>query len=136
MERVTPRQILARLAEFFSARYRFGVEWALQGDETLANGRERLIYRCVRELLFNSFKHSQAHSASVLLHVHAREIQITVCDQGIGFDTLSQAQDDRLRFGLASLGERVALAGGRVETHSAIGKGCRVNVHLPLAEAS
>ncbi len=131
MERASPTQMLTWMADFFRMRYQFKVDWRLTGDEASAHRQSRLIFRIIRELLYNAFKHSKANEARVELALGLREIEITVSDQGIGFAQGAQARPDGKQHGLANIEERVAIAGGRVKTQSALGKGCSVKVRLP-----
>jgi signal transduction histidine kinase len=121
------------LADFFRTRFDFSVVWRLTGTADLPRERLRLIYRCIRELLMNAVKHSQRQSAEVEVEVSAGGVEITVVDEGVGFDTGRPAPPSGKRFGLAQLRERVRAAGGTLEVDAVIGEGCRVTVGLPAA---
>jgi signal transduction histidine kinase len=121
------------LADFFRTRFDFSVLWRLTGTADLPRERLRLIYRCIRELLMNAVKHSQRRSAEVEVEVSAAGVEITVVDEGVGFDTRRPAPPSGKRFGLAQLRERVRAAGGTLEVDAVIGEGCRVTVGLPAA---
>jgi signal transduction histidine kinase len=121
------------LADFFRTRFDFSVVWRLTGTADLPRERLRLIYRCVRELLMNAVKHSQRQSAEVEVEVSTGGVEITVVDEGVGFDTRHPAPPSGKRFGLAQLRERVRAAGGTLEVDAVIGEGCRVTVGLPAA---
>jgi signal transduction histidine kinase len=58
-------------------------------------------------------------------------VEITVVDEGVGFDTQRAAPPSGKRFGLAQLRERVRAAGGTLDIDAVIGEGCRVTVRLP-----
>jgi signal transduction histidine kinase len=58
-------------------------------------------------------------------------LEITVVDEGVGFDPLSAASPSRSRFGLVQLRQRVLAAGGSVEFDAVSGEGCRATVRLP-----
>lgn len=131
-----PSEMLKWLAEHFLVRYKFAVQWRMTGDESLADGHERLIYRSIRELLFNALKHSTTDEARIILTFTLREIEIAVYDQGIGYAVSDQSRDGRVRRGLANLAEQVEIAGGRMQNESALGAGCRVTVRLPVIAAS
>jgi signal transduction histidine kinase len=119
------------LADFFKMRFGFGVAWHVIGTANLPRDRLRLIYRCVRELLMNSHKHSQQQSAEVEVELSATAVEITVLDEGIGFDRDRTDPLSGNRFGLAQLRERVRAAGGTLDVDAVIGEGCRVTVRLP-----
>ncbi len=105
--------------------------WRVSGTAELPRDRRRLIYRCIRELLMNARKHSQRHSAEVEVDVSETGVEITVVDEGVGFDARRPAAPSGKRFGLAQLRERVRAAGGVMDIDAVIGEGCRVTVRLP-----
>jgi len=93
-----------------------------------------LLFQVVRELYMNIVKHSQAHQ--VITHLRREEslLQITVEDDGIGFDTT--AIGDRATFGFFSIRERLKYLGGNLEIHASPGAGTRIIVTSPLALTS
>ncbi|MEN6627220.1 MAG: ATP-binding protein [Candidatus Sumerlaeia bacterium] len=96
-----------------------------------------LLFQCVRELLFNSVKHSGTHSARVAVSRSGNDIQIVVSDAGAGFDpTLIQAGASQGGFGLSSIRERIGLLGGKMEIQSAPGQGVRISLTAPLPPGS
>jgi signal transduction histidine kinase len=119
------------LADFFKTRFGFSVAWQVNGAADLPRDRLRLIYRCIRELLMNSRKHSQQQSAEVEVDLSATAVEITVVDEGIGFDGHRIDPLSGNRFGLAQLRERVRAAGGTLDVDAVVGEGCRVTVRLP-----
>jgi signal transduction histidine kinase len=58
-------------------------------------------------------------------------VEITVVDEGIGFDARLGEPLSGTQFGLAQLRERVRAAGGFLDVDAVIGEGCRVTVRLP-----
>jgi signal transduction histidine kinase len=126
-------ETLRWLADFFRTRFEFSVAWRLTGTADLPRERLRLIYRCIRELLMNAAKHSQRRSAEVEVDISVSGVEITVVDEGVGFDARRPAPPSGKRFGLAQLRERVRAAGGTLEVDAVIGEGCRVTVGLPAA---
>ncbi len=94
-----------------------------------------VLFQAVRELIFNVVKHAGIRSASISVVRRDGEVRITVADKGFGFDSTRQPLADRHGgFGLFSLGERLALIGGRLEIDSAPGRGSRINVTAPARE--
>lgn len=79
----------------------------------------------------NARKHSQRHSAEVEVDVSPAAVEITVVDEGVGFDTQRTVPPSGKRFGLAQLRERVRAVGGTLVVDAVIGEGCRVTVRLP-----
>lgn len=129
-------ETLRWLADFFEGRFGFGVRWRVSGSADLPRDRLRLIYRCIRELLMNARKHSQRQSAEVEVDVCPAMVEITVVDEGVGFDVHRAAPFSGKRFGLAQLREHVRSAGGTLDLDSIVGEGCRVTVRLPSPTAA
>jgi signal transduction histidine kinase len=125
-------ETLRWLADFFQMRFEFSVAWRITGDAELPRDRLRLLYRCIRELLMNARKHSQRRCAEVEVDVMPSAVELTVVDEGVGFDARRAAPPSARRFGLAQLRERVRAAGGTLDIDAVIGEGCRVTVRLPL----
>jgi signal transduction histidine kinase len=124
------REILASVAEFFQRRYAFSVKWQISGDDSDTARHRRLIYRALKELLMNAYKHSNAKSAEVMLDITANAIRFSVSDAGVGFDPISPPNDGRRRLGLIGLNDRIGMAGGQITVESSRGAGCRVVVLL------
>lgn len=87
---------------------------------------EDTIYRVVQEALANVVKHSAASKAYVDVREVAGGVEITVRDEGSGFDGSGQTG-----FGLVGMRERVTLLGGTLEIESVLGGGTTVRVSLP-----
>ncbi len=95
---------------------------------------ETVVYRIVQEALTNAARHAQTKQAAVAITHQDKQLIVEISDRGHGFDvTRALARTDSL--GLAGLRERVNLAGGRIEIHSAIGQGTRITAEFPLPSA-
>jgi two-component system NarL family sensor kinase len=94
---------------------------------------ERLVFRVAQECLQNVAKHSGASSVRVALRADAAGLDLTVEDDGVGFDA-----EQRLRlpldghFGLRILRDLVADGGGELQVGSAPGAGTRWRLHRDL----
>ena len=103
--------------------------------EVLIEGRRRDLpppgelsaYRIVQEGLTNALKHAAATQARVLLRFGEDELEVHIEDNGAG-----SGNGDGSRRGLAGIGERVALFGGRFDAGAASGGGWRLQATLPL----
>ncbi len=122
------------LARDMEAKHGFKVEFKTCGgagpdSPALAS----LLYRAVRELLFNAVKHSGTDSAAVDACNQENTVRISVRDNGQGCDPGSfQAKDGSMAgFGLFNIEERIGFMGGRFEIQSAPGKGCIVILEVP-----
>jgi PAS domain S-box-containing protein len=87
-------------------------------------------YRIVQEALTNVWKHSKASEARVEVSRTGKTLNVTVSDDGVGFDTQDHGRGRSL--GLLSMAERAHLVGGKLRISSKIGKGTRVSARLPI----
>ena len=93
-----------------------------------------LLFRNVRELLFNIVKHAQAKNVNVSISTIDNTIKVTVEDDGVGFDPAEVAAKSAgmAKFGLFSIRERLEHYGGHLQIDSAPGKGSRITLIAPL----
>ena len=75
---------------------------------------ETIVYRTAQEAMRNSVKHSRAKNIWVTL-VASPQVELTVSDDGTGIDPNVLAKRSSRHFGIASMRERVELAGGTFE---------------------
>lgn len=118
------------LAEDLLRQYDFHV--AVQEDSDLPAIEEHwpvVLFRAIRELLLNAFKHSGAKRASVRLFREDAHFCLQVRDSGAGFDPSSVQSRG---FGLLSIQQRVNHLGGSVRVRSAPGHGTCVTIRVPL----
>jgi PAS domain S-box-containing protein len=123
------------LAEHMEKQY--GLVVHVEDDEQpkpLDNEARVLLFRAVRELLFNVLKHAQSGRASLRLLRDGDHLQIIVADHGVGFapDKLEASSGKMAGFGLFSIRERLNYFGGSMEIESNSGKGARVILTMPL----
>jgi signal transduction histidine kinase len=108
-----------------------GVATSLQveGDLSgLSDSQKIVLFRVVQEALSNVRKHSEAAEVAVELRSRRTFVDLTVTDNGRGFDPRRLATD---RLGLAGISERVRLLGGAVEIETSPGAGTTVRATLP-----
>lgn len=104
-------------------------ELEIEGDVSeLTDSQKIVLFRVVQEAASNIRKHSGARRASVALRGTRRYLDLTVTDDGCGFDLQDRARD---RLGLAGISERVRLLGGVVEIESRPGAGTTLRATLP-----
>jgi len=88
------------------------------------------VFRIVQEGLRNLKKHSGAEEAQVDLRMTGDRLEVTVRDEGCGFDLRKLRQNEGL--GIRSMVERAHLLGGKFEIHSQTGKGTTLNAWVPF----
>jgi signal transduction histidine kinase len=84
------------------------------------------VYRVVQEALNNAARHSGAKNARVFVEQNDAGIDISVHDDGRGFDP----QNTR-GLGMLGMEERVRRLGGSIRMESQSGNGTTVLAHLP-----
>jgi signal transduction histidine kinase len=99
------------------------------GQVSGSESAELLCYQLAREAMSNAAKHSKASEIRVAIRERQGGLELTVVDDGVGFD-LTQVDSD-LHFGLSLISERVKAAGGSVEIQTSLGRGTSVHAHVP-----
>lgn len=98
--------------------------------ERLEPRLEGVIFRIVQEAITNVRRHAQTDHAAVLMKQTDRRLQVTIRDQGAGFNPDAVARD---RFGVRGIRERARLFGGEAEIDSTPGKGTVIRVTVPIS---
>lgn len=101
---------------------------ATGGSRPLPVRLEAGLYRIAQEALTNVVRHARARNAAVQLVTTPDQVQLTVEDDGRGFNVDGVP---RQRFGLVGLNERVRLLGGTLRLESTPGAGTRLEVVVP-----
>ena len=102
------------------------------GNVPLEDDVRAVLFRNTRELLTNVIKHAQAKTVAVCTDSTAKELRITVEDDGAGLDPDNSDGASSGGFGLFSIRERMLDLGGSLEIESARGKGCKATLVMPL----
>jgi len=96
---------------------------------------ENDILRVGQEAVTNAIKHAKAHQISVALEFESAVVQMTISDDGRGFNPGDPSFVLSGHFGLAGMSERAAKLGGRLTVDSAPGSGTRIRLVVPIAES-
>jgi two-component system, NarL family, sensor histidine kinase DevS len=116
---------------------RRGLEIQLTIDLAYEQGREpdrhsaeleTALYRIVQEALTNATKHGAARHATVEIIEHNGAVELTVADDGDGFDPTAKTTG----FGLVGMQERAELLRGLLRVDSVPGQGTTVRARLPV----
>ena len=87
----------------------------------------KAIYRIVQESLTNTFKYAKATEVHIELRTTPQEFNLTVEDNGKGFDPMQNSSG----FGLQGMQERIIAVSGELQLITSPGKGCRIEVKIP-----
>jgi len=110
-------------------RYGVNVDLNIEGDfDALPDRYQTCVYRATQEALTNCVRHAKPQSITVNVTGGDDGLDVSVIDDGLGFD--SARRHDGL--GLRGIEERVRELGGVVTITSAVGQGTTLFMHLPL----
>ena len=94
---------------------------------------KHVIYKILQEALNNIARYSKADLVDLFLAKGNTTIELTVRDNGQGFDMEREAlMGSGLSLSLDSMRERAEIAGGSCAIESAIGKGTIIRASLPI----
>jgi signal transduction histidine kinase len=88
------------------------------------------ICQMANEAISNALRHSEASLINVLAVQSANVFQITIADNGKGFDL--KALESNTGLGLHNIQQRAALNGGLVKIEAAPGNGTRLIISFPI----
>ncbi len=126
------QELLQRFAEERNLQYHFE---ATEGPIPLSEHIKILLYRSVRELLINTDKHAKAETVDVTIYRVDNNIQVTIEDDGKGFDVSRLKKNSNVQssgFGLLSIRERLRRISGKLDIQSSDGQGTRITLIAPL----
>lgn len=92
----------------------------------------KAIYRIVQESLTNIFKYAEATEVHIKLKATPEEFNLSVEDNGKGFDPIQNLSG----FGLRGMQERATSVSGEMQVITSPGKGCRIEVKIPNVKSS
>jgi signal transduction histidine kinase len=121
---------LSSLCREFGAKQ--GIEVAFASEDIPRTVRPEVslcLFRITQEGLQNLKKHSGAKRAQLSLRHKGDRLFLSLCDEGMGFDTNSM---ERPGLGILSMQGRARLLGGEFGIYSKAGKGTRIEVWVPL----
>jgi signal transduction histidine kinase len=125
---------LQRLVDDFTARSSLRGSFGHKNiPEAVPQEIATCLYRVAQESLNNVARHAEATRVDVELTRSRSGLMVTISDDGVGFVS-EQSPNGRHGLGLLSMKERVALVHGVLQVSSAMGKGTRVQVVVPILE--
>ncbi|MGR3811108.1 histidine kinase [Jiulongibacter sp. NS-SX5] len=95
---------------------------------------EIAIYRIVQEALNNIMKHAQASIAKVSLNLNNDALELSITDNGVGFDTneLKQSRMSLIHNGIENMKTRTELLNGSFKLTTIKGGGTDIFIKLPV----
>jgi signal transduction histidine kinase len=125
---------LEQLARWVEEKHRLRVTVEATTDVTPENQEAAVVlFNATRELLFNVVKHAGVTEAQITLREKDGRVQLTVEDQGAGFDAVLVQDGAHYGFGLLNVRERLHSIGGDFQLRSTPGNGTCVTLFAPAA---
>ncbi|MDP4263530.1 MAG: PAS domain S-box protein [Bacteroidota bacterium] len=97
-------------------------------DALLSDNMKLMLFRIIQEQVNNIIRHAQASSIKIDLQTGEGKVMLSITDNGKGFDPKSIKKG----LGFNNMNNRAGLFGGTIRIDSAPGKGCTVQVTIPL----
>jgi signal transduction histidine kinase len=96
---------------------------------------ETTCFRIVQEALTNIVRHAHAKHVQIELAQLDKQLELRICDDGIGFDVKSAFERGTGDFSLGLLGmqERAQLIGGKISIFSDPQKGTEIQASFPFS---
>jgi nitrate/nitrite-specific signal transduction histidine kinase len=128
--------LLPTLTEYlheFSAQHGIQVDLQVQEDRVpgFSSAEETQLVRIIQEALTNIWKHAKATRAVIRFGVQNGHREVTIQDNGRGFEPERTRKGGSSRFGLETMRERAEGLGGDLEIESRPGAGTTVTIRLP-----
>ena len=101
-------------------------DWKDFNENGLNQKLKLTIFRIIQEQLNNIYKHARAKKIIIVLKKNADHIQLSIQDDGIGFDTLTK----RTGVGLRNIMSRAEVNNGTVNIESKPGEGCMLSIEF------
>jgi two-component system NarL family sensor kinase len=90
--------------------------------------KELIVFRIVQEVLNNIIKHANATVIRVVLEYGDDSFNLTVTDNGVGFDLDPLSNDERFGLGIRNMHSRANLIDAEFKISSTLGSGSTVNL--------
>ena len=119
--------LLRQLGEAFTGRSRIPIQLNIDGNAPISPDVKVGLYRIAQEALNNIVKHAGATYVNLCLHSQPDGLDLTISDNGCGFDPSSISAD---HLGLKIMNERSKEIGVHLTVNSQIGIGTTLTARL------
>ncbi|HVO44391.1 MAG TPA: GAF domain-containing sensor histidine kinase, partial [Aggregatilineales bacterium] len=93
-------------------------------------------YRLAQEALQNVYSHAEAHNVEIKICFTPDALELSICDDGVGFDLAAVDQTRTLHFGLVTMRERAKSLNGQLTIRTRAGCGTCVVLSVPTQGGS
>jgi signal transduction histidine kinase len=113
-------------------RVSLNVNVTMIGEERdIPSEMKTALFRVAQEALTNTIKHSGADNVDVVVNYTEQGVNLSVFDDGVGFNSFNIQKSNRESWGLVGMEERANLLGGDFQIRSKPGSGTSVEVFIP-----
>lgn len=120
---------LKELTEQWSEQTKIQIDIDISGERELPINIEQALYRITQEALNNIARHANAQKVSIELNYELKEVQLSVTDDGRGFDIDTPRSSQSL--GLGSMEARATEVNGQLSIESRPQRGTIITVTIP-----
>lgn len=108
------------------------VDYSSESEVPAVNNPDKdlILFRILQEILNNIVKHAQASQINITLEYEDAGLHLTVCDNGIGFNT-ADLLPGQSGMGLQNIRKRAGIIGGEANITSNPGKGTIITIFTP-----
>lgn len=99
--------------------------------ENLSTNHKKALYRMICEGIGNGVRHGKSENIEVTLDIGSEEINLTIVDDGVGFDLEKVIGDNTKGLGIQNLYQLAESLNGELEIKSSLGSGTRIEATLP-----
>lgn len=111
-----------------AAPFKITILYTNFSEQSLTDKRKLMLYRIIQEQLNNIIKYAGASKVVIKLQEVDHVLQLTITDDGIGFNPTKTAKG----IGLKNMNSRLELENSSMHIISSPGKGCQLLVKVPL----
>lgn len=133
MKNLTIKENLVHLIQSISETFpdrQIQVTFSCSDTFFVANPYDLFVYRLIKELLTNVYKHSNGNQAWITVVLKQNRLHLTVCDNGTADSLLNQQNHTVLPKGLSSIKEQITQLGGTIQIVAHKPQGVKIEVQL------
>ncbi|MCP4143391.1 MAG: HAMP domain-containing protein [Chloroflexi bacterium] len=124
-------QAMTEYAERWQEHTGINTSISISGERPLALDVEQVLYRILQESLSNVARHAEADEVALDLNMVAAEVQLSVTDNGRGFEPNAVSENS---LGLKGMQQRIEEINGSLTVESVLIEGTKIIASVPLSE--
>ena len=122
-------QGLIELVNEFKVKVPMEIIFEMDKGIDLMKGIENHLFRIIQEAMSNALRHSKANKMEIRIHLRQDIVRLVIRDDGVGFELDDKKQTS---YGLSNMKERVTEFGGSIQFITALNKGTRIEITIPI----